>query len=148
MIINNILTRGVAALVLATVAGIVGEMYFSSSYYSGPKTDLGTDFNLLDLLVTVSLLVVVKLLVYDLIGSTILKKIKSSLSIRIFYIGYILALIIDMAMVYLSFRPIYMNLSIFGTIVYSPAILFIAIIILLMQLPLPSGKNRKANNVT
>lgn len=147
MIINNILTRGMAALVLATSAGIIGELYFSSGYYSGPKTDLGTGFNFLDLLITVLLLVVVKLLIYDLIGSTILKRIKSPLGIRVFYAGYILALLIDVAMVYLSFRPIYMNLSIFGTIVYSPAILFITIIILLIQLPLSSGKNRKANSV-
>ncbi|MNX55833.1 hypothetical protein D3C86_866080 [compost metagenome] len=147
MIINNILTRGAAALVLATTAGIVGGVYFSSSYYGGPKTDLGTGFNLLDLLVTVSLLVVVKLLIYDLIGSTILKRIKSPLGIRVFYAGYILALLIDMAMVYMSFRSIYMNLSIFGTIVYSPAILFITIIILLIQLPLSSGKNHRTNSV-
>jgi hypothetical protein len=127
---KGILIRSVLATLLALTAGVVGYLYFSSGLYNGARAE-NTTFHFLNLLTYVAFLVVAKLFIYDLISAAILKRESKKASLRIFYIGYILALAIDMASIYMAHQPVDMNLSIFATILYSPAVLFLALMTLI-----------------
>lgn len=140
MIKLNLLSRSLGSFALSFVASAVGYVYFSSELYSGQKTEDVT-FPFFTVLAIIFLIVLLKLFIYDLLASTLLKKKPSSKGTIIFYSGYVLALAIDIYAIFMSFQPIYMNLSIFAAILYSPVILIASLVILCGYVFL--GKNGK-----
>lgn len=107
--------------------------FYSSGLYDGPVTETEPQVSISGLLIPVLVLVVLKLAIYDLIGLNLQKKSATTFSKSIFYGGYGIALAIDLFSIFMALKPIYMNLALFGTILYSLPVLILAILMLVVR---------------
>jgi hypothetical protein len=124
-----------AAVVLLVVITIPLSMaYYASSLYQGGANvplSTGNDIELLPLLLIPTLLIGLKYLIYDAIAGAMLRRYPSRTSTRIFYAGYLIAVLVDLASVFASNRPIAdAGFAIFAAILYSPVVLGLALIVL------------------
>ena len=138
---REILQRSIATLFTALTAGLLGIGYYNSTFYNGPVSRDAASFSIIDLLIFILVAVFLKFILFDLLAQSIIKKRKSKHMQYIFYVGYVVALLVDLFSLFMSYKPIYLNLSIFGAIAYSPILMFITIILLLVSLPLTAKRS-------
>lgn len=140
---KNIWIRTLITAVILLLTGLAGHLFFTSNLYAGSITDSRPWDSVLEFIKAVLVYAVIKFFVYDVIASAIPEKPTTKFAKVIFYVGYVLALLIDMFMIFLSFQPSALNLAFMGVIFYSPVILIIAIIVLSVGLTISRFKSSK-----
>ncbi|MES2631191.1 MAG: hypothetical protein V4611_04500 [Patescibacteria group bacterium] len=143
MNMKNILIRTLISAVILLLTGLAAHLFYTSDLYSGSITDSQPWESVLEFITAVLIFAVIKFFVYDLIASAIPDERTTKFAQVIFYVGYSSALLIDMFMIFLSFKPTSLNLAFMGVIFYSPVILIIAIIVLSVALTISRFKSSK-----